>query len=283
MLDWKRKKQKREVEERQASNGVIYLAFPALEKSGVVKHGFSTRFGGVSQGCFSSMNLSLSKPDKATNVRTNFQRMAQALDVSYESLTLAYQVHSTNVRVLGKEDRGFGITKERPYRDVDGLVTNQREITLVSFFADCIPLYFVDSKNHAIGLAHSGWRGTLQKIGQRMFETMQREYGTEAEHLLACIGPGICMDCYEVGDELYQAFQSSFDPCSLGDIFVKKSNTKYHLNLMEANKRILLQLGVLEENIHVSDICTHCNSDYLFSHRKHGENRGNLAAFLALR
>ncbi|WP_373759779.1 laccase domain-containing protein, partial [Bacteroides heparinolyticus] len=113
--------------------------------------------------------------------------------------------------------------------------------------------------------------------------TMQREYGTEAEHLLACIGPGICMDCYEVGDELYQAFQSSFDPCSLGDIFVKKSNTKYHLNLMEANKRILLQLGVLEENIHVFDICTHCNSDYLFSHRKHGENRGNLAAFLALR
>ena len=283
MLNLRRIGTKEEIIVNVGGNNVPYLSFKALEETGLVKHGFSTKVGGVSTGDFSTMNLSISKPDKPENVKENFRRMSEAIGISVDSLCLAYQIHSTNVRLVKSEDRGLGIIKERPYNDVDGLITNEKDISLVTFYADCIPLFFLDTKNKAIGLSHSGWRGTVNKMAKSTLDKMSKEFGTQAKDIIACIGPGICKTCYEVSEDVYKEFKNKFFEGNLEDIFTLNTKEHYQLDLLEANKLILLDAGVKKENIHISDICTHCNSEYLFSHRAHGDKRGNLAAFLALK
>lgn len=283
MLNLRRIGTKEEIIVNVGGNNVPYLSFKALEETGLVKHGFSTKVGGVSTGDFSTMNLSISKPDKPENVKENFRRMSEAIGISVDSLCLAYQIHSTNVRLVKSEDRGLGIIKERPYNDVDGLITNEKDISLVTFYADCIPLFFLDAKNKAIGLSHSGWRGTVNKMAKSTLDKMSKEFGTQAKDIIACIGPGICKTCYEVSEDVYKEFKNKFFEGNLEDIFTPNTKEHYQLDLLEANKLILLNAGVRKENIHISDICTHCNSEYLFSHRAHGDKRGNLAAFLALK
>ena len=283
MLNLRRIGTKEEIIVNVGGNNVPYLSFKALEETGLVKHGFSTKVGGVSTGDFSTMNLSISKPDKPENIKENFRRMSEAIGISVDSLCLAYQIHSTNVRLVKSEDRGLGIIKERPYNDVDGLITNEKDISLVTFYADCIPLFFLDTKNKAIGLSHSGWRGTVNKMAKSTLDKMSKEFGTQAKDIIACVGPGICKTCYEVSEDVYQEFKNKFFEGNLEDIFTSNTKEHYQLDLLEANKLILLDTGVKKENIHISDICTHCNSEYLFSHRAHGDKRGNLAAFLALK
>lgn len=283
MLDWKRNNTKQEVFERQGENGVPFLSFKALEDTNMVKHGFSTRLGGVSSGDFSSMNLSISKPDKEENVKENFKRISKAIGIDINSLCLAYQVHSTNVKLVTSADRGYGINRERPYNDVDGLVTNSTDVSLVTFYADCIPLFLLDTKNKAIALSHSGWRGTVNKMAKVSLNKMQKEFNTRPVDVIACIGPGICKDCYEVSSDVYNEFKAKFYEANLQEILTTNDSGRYQLDLLKANKFILLDAGFKEENIHISDICTHCNSQYLFSHRAQGDRRGNLAAFFALK
>lgn len=283
MLNWKRKPERERLEERSSPEGVVYLAFPALENLGIVKHAFSTRIGGVSTGRCASMNLSFTKEENhRENVLENYARMARAIGVSPDSFVLTYQTHTTNVLRVGSDLKGSGTEREREYRDIDGLLTNERGVTLVTFFADCIPLYFVDPVKKAIALSHSGWRGTVNQMALTSVKRMGEEFGSSATDIVACIGPGICGDCYEVGEEVAEAFQESFSPDEAQKILVQKPNKKYLLNLWEANRLLLLRAGIAEKNIHISDICTHCNPDLLFSHRRMGEERGNLAAFLAL-
>ena len=136
---------------KRAKNGVEYLSFDALEKYDNIVQGFSTKIGGVSTGVYATMNLSFSRePDNREGVLENYKRMAQALGVELESFTLSYQEHSTNVRVVSAADKGKGVLFERDYRNIDGLITNERGITLGAFFADCIPLYFYDRVNTGV-------------------------------------------------------------------------------------------------------------------------------------
>ena len=151
--------------EMAESRGVPLLTSPALSETGLVRHGFSTRMGGVSRGPYASMNLSFTRGDDPEAVRENYRRAAAALGVEMESMTLAWQTHTANVRRIRREDRGKGVVRERDYRDVDGLVTDEPGITLVTFYADCVPLYFLDPVRRAIGLSHSGWRGTAARMG----------------------------------------------------------------------------------------------------------------------
>lgn len=269
------------LEERQ-SGEVRYLVYPLLEQTGIVKHGFSTRIGGVSKGDCSSMNLSFSRGDDESAVRENYRRMARALEVSYEDFVCSKQTHTTNVRKVTEEDRGKGLIKPLDYQDVDGLVTNVPGLCLTTFYADCVPLYFVDPVHHAIGLSHSGWRGTASGMGRVTLETMAREYGTDAKDVIAAIGPSICQDCYEVSEDVILEFQSAFSKEHWSSLFYRKENGKYQLNLWKANEIILLDAGVLPEHLAITNICTCCNSEILFSHRASHGKRGNLAAFLAL-
>lgn len=262
--------------------GVVYLSYPSLEQTGVVRHGFSTRLGGVSEGIYASMNLSFSRGDKEEAVRENYRRIAKAIGFDRESVVTSDQTHTANVRVITAQDKGCGLTKPRPYHDVDGMITNEPGITLATFYADCVPLYLVDPAKKAIGLSHSGWKGTVGKIGKATVQAMQREYGTNPEDLTVAIGPSICQDCYEVSADVIEEFQKVFPRELWEGLFYQKENGKYQLNLWEANRQIFLEAGVKPKNIAMPNLCTCCNPQFLFSHRASKGKRGNLAAFLAL-
>lgn len=264
--------------------GVPYLSFKALEDTGMVINGFSTRLGGASKGRFATMNFSYSRKDDPADVLENFTRMADALGVERDRMVVSYQTHTTNVRRVTREDEGKGVIRERDYRNVDGLITDVPGITLVTFYADCVPLYLVDPVHHAIGLSHSGWRGTVRRMGQVTMDAMKEAFGTRPEDVTACIGTSICRDCFEVGEEVAEAFADAFDPKYRDALYRANAKPgKYQLDLWKANEIIFQEAGVPKEQIHTTNICTMCNSDYLFSHRRVGEERGNLAAFLSIR
>lgn len=262
---------------------VLYLTYPLLENTGIVKHGFSTRVGGVSQGVLSTMNLSFSRGDDENAVRENFRRMANAMDVEENCFVFSHQTHTTNVRKVTLEDKGKGLTRPLDYQDVDGLITNVPGLCLSTFYADCVPLYFVDPVRKSIGLSHSGWRGTVGKIGALTVKKMQEEYGSNPEDIIVAIGPSICQDCYEVSEDVIMEFQNNFDKKYWNELYYQKENGKYQLNLWKANEIVLEEAGVLKEHIAVTNLCTCCNHEMLFSHRATQGKRGNLAAFLALK
>jgi polyphenol oxidase len=254
---------------------VVYLTYPELDEIPMVLHGFSTRVGGVSKGICSSMNLSFGRGDEEEAVVGNFHRIADAVGFPYESIVCSDQTHTTNVREVTAKDRGKGITRFRDYTDVDGLITNDPDVTLATFYADCVPLFFVDPVHKAIGLSHSGWKGTANKIGQTTIEKMRETYGTDPKDIFAAIGPSICQDCYEISKEVAVKFEK--------ELLIEKKNGKYQLDLWKANEKILLECKVPKEHIYLPNLCTCCNPELLFSHRASKGKRGNLAAFLKIK
>lgn len=224
------------------------------------------------------MNLSFSRGDREADVLENYRRIAGVLGCSMEDMTASHQTHTTNIRHITPQDRGKGIVREQDYEDVDGLITQEPGIALVTSYADCVPLYFVDPVRRAIGLAHSGWRGTAARMGACMVRAMERNFHTKAEDLYAAVGPSICRDCYEVSQEVAEQFTE------LGEkvVLPGREPGKYQLDLWLANQRILEQTGIPKKQIAITDLCTCHNSSYLFSHRASGGKRGNLGAFLML-
>lgn len=262
-------------------NGIPYISFNALEQTGMVVNAFSTRQGGVSVGCLESMNLGFDRGDLDENVLKNHKIFAKAVGFPYENIVTTNQTHTTNVRVVTKEDCGKGIAKDRDYSDVDGLITNILGIVLATYYADCVPLYILDPINKAIGLSHSGWKGTVKRIGDNTLKLMNENYGTNPKDVICCIGPSICQDCYEISEDVANEFINEFGKNN--KILYNKGNGKYQLNLWESVKQVFLDAGVEYDNIYTTDICTCCNKDELFSHRGHHGKRGNLAAFLMLK
>lgn len=281
MIQWKNREHENTKVNRKGE--VVYLTFPRLEETGAVLHGFTTRLGGVSKGDCSSMNLSFSRGDEEAAVYENYCRIAEAVGFSSESVVCSDQTHTTNVRRVGKEEKGCGLYSPRPYQDVDGLITNEPGVTLATFYADCVPLYLLDPVKKAVGLSHSGWRGTTRKIGKVTVEAMEREFGSRPEDILAVIGPSICQDCYEVSEDVAEAFREAYLPAVWKRLLLKKENGKYQLNLWEACRENFLEAGIPEDNIVMPEICTCCNPSFLFSHRASKGKRGNLAAFLMLK
>lgn len=266
----------------QVKNAVGFLTFPAFEKIPFVRHAFSTRLGGVSEGEFFSMNLSFHRGDPEENVQENYRRLCAAVGFSYDSLTASAQDHHTVIRDVTEREKGIGIYRPKDMQSVDGLVTDVPGVTLVTYYADCTPLFFIDPKRRVIGLAHAGWRGTVGRIGEKMIDKMAGGYGCKREDILCGIGPAIGPCCYEVDTPVASQFLvlTDLEP----EVFLdEKGGGKYMLNLWECNRRILLRAGVLEENISVSDLCTRCNHDLLWSHRATGGKRGGLAALMEIK
>ena len=196
---------------------------------------------------------------------------------------MLFRSHTTNVRRVGKQDRGKGITRPKNFTDVDGLITNEPGVVLATFYADCVPLFFIDPVHKAVGLSHSGWKGTVGKIGKVTVEAMKREFGTRPEELLAAVGPSICQKCYEVSEDVIRQFQEHFTEKQQKALYYRKENGKYQLDLWKANEFVFLEAGILPEHIQMPGICTCCNPDFLFSHRASKGKRGNLGAFLGIR
>lgn len=282
-IRWTDEREVLRLDEQQIKDAIVpLLRFPVLEETGVVEHCFTTRLGGVSEGIYTSMNLSFTRGDKEEAVQENYGRIAQCMGASKDAFVCSDQTHTTNVKKATKEDAGCGVTRPKTYQDVDGLITNVPGLVLSTFFADCVPLYFVDPVHRAIGMSHSGWRGTVGRMGRATILAMGQEYGTKPEDLICAIGPSICKDCYEVSEDVAEAFAAEFKGQE-EKILETKGNGKYQLDLWKANEIVLLEAGVKKSHLAVTNLCTCCNPELLFSHRASHGKRGNLGAFLRLK
>lgn len=275
-------KQKYRMSERttdiQEKNGVTYLTYRILTKAGV-RHGISTRFGGVSEGYLGRMNLSFSRGDDPAKVEENHQLFAKAVGYSREKLVLSDQIHETRIYQVKEQDAGAGVIDI----GVDGLMTDVPGLPLMTFYADCVPLLFFDAKRRIIGMAHSGWKGTVARIGEVMLQRMREAYGTSPSDVLVAIGPSICQNCYEVDETLYEAFGKEFGGEAATSWFApSERDGHYMLDLAEACRYTLVGAGVPRTQIAMPDLCTCCNPEFLFSHRASGGKRGNLGAVMVL-
>lgn len=291
-------------------NGVAYITFPKLERfKDDIIHGFSTRLGGVSKDHLAAMNLSFTRGDNPEKVMENHRRFAAALGYDEKRLVFSDQVHKTELHKVTEEDVGKGIVRESDIKEIDGLVTDIPGIPLITFYADCVPLMFYDPVGKVIAMAHSGWKGTVGRIGAKMVRYMEEEYGSKPEDIICAIAPSICQECYEVSEDVANQIIGMFDMdvdtdtvncndiayngdmsddreminCIGSELIYRKANGKYQLNLHKACELILLEAGVLKEHIDITDICTCCNPDFLFSHRASHGKRGNNAAVMMLR
>lgn len=261
--------------------GVPFLQFPIFDKAPVV-HGVSTRLGGVSKGDCRTMNMSFTTGDEETDVIENHRRFARAVGYDTGRLVLSDQVHSTTVRAVGMADCGEGLQKERSIRETDGLMTNEPGVILMTFCADCVPLLFYDPVRRAVGNVHSGWRGTVGKIGRKLVQGMEREFGSRPEDIRAVVGPSICRGCYEVDEAVIREFDGVFDPKFRDDLYDQKENGRFQLDLWAANCIILEEAGLKPEHICVSGVCTYEHPEELFSHRFTNGRRGALSAVIGL-
>ena len=263
---------------------VPYFSFRNLDRIPWIRNAFSTRLGGVSEGIYGSMNLNFTRGDDEEKVCRNYELFGKATGLRPENMVMAKQTHTTNVLRVNESHMGMGIVRERNFDDIDGLITDCPGVVLVTAYADCVPLYFVDTVHKAIGLSHSGWRGTVNNMAGVTVNKMEKEFGTNPADLVAFVGPSICVNCYEVGadvaDEFAKAYKSEvFD----GILSIKdEKNMKFRLNLHEANRKNLLNAGLAPDNIMVTDVCTCCNPEILYSHRASRGLRGGLCGFLQI-
>lgn len=264
-------------------NKVPLIKFECFESIDFINYGFSTRLGGTSKGIFSSMNLSFTRGDETNCVSKNFELIADSIGTTPEHMVYAMQTHTTNVLRVGKNQSGMGVTRERNFSDIDGLITDEPGVCLVTSYADCVPLFFVDVKKKCIGLSHSGWKGTVGKIGINTVQMMAKEFDSNPQDVIAFIGPSICEDCYEVSKDVADEFAKAYSKEQINHILLSKPNEKFQLNLHQANVYNMLDAGLKPENIFVTDICTCCNPDLLYSHRASKGQRGGLCGFLEIK
>jgi len=264
-------------------------------------HAFSTRVGGVSTGYLGTMNLSLSsertfqetitavsglkETDPESTFLTNHRRLADAIGYRSDQLVFTAQTHTANVRRVGKADCGNGILRPNAFHDVDGLMTDERGVALMTFCADCLPLLLYDPEHHAIAACHSGRAGTMLDIGGAAVRAMHEAYGSRPEALITAIGPSICPACYEVGADVAEEFRSHWNgtDSEKAEVCTADESGKFHLDLQRAAQLNFLHAGVTEEHTSLPDLCTSCNPAFLFSHRASHGQRGSLAGVIMLR
>ena len=272
---------------KSGNHTVPLIESPLLQEIRGLRHGFSTRKGGVSKEHLSSLNLGFNLGDEREKVLENFRILGSLFEAKPEDFVLTQQTHSVNVRHVGREDRGKGIFRERDYTDVDALMTNEEGVILTAFSADCVPILFYDKGHRAIASCHSGWRGTHGRILARVIEAMQREFSSKPEEIYIAIGPSICKNCYEVSEDVGEAFLDAFpalkevkkNACPIERV----SEEKFHIDLWELNRIIALECFIPPENISISGYCTMENPDLFFSHRFSQGKRGVQGSFICLK
>ena len=256
-------------------NGVVYLKFKALDNIDFVNMAISSRHGGVTKGAeLGTLNLGTSTGDSMENIVKNYEIFSAAAGFTAQNIVTTRQTHGTNIMVATMDDAGKGVYCDRDYDSIDAIVTKEKNLPIAIHSADCIPVTIIDIKNKAIGSAHCGWRGTFENLASLTYKKMKELYNTK--DAICLIGPGICKDCHEVSEDLYMQFLKKF---GFEDAIVKKEN-KFYLDLPLINKHILEKEGL--KNITISDLCTCCNKEHLYSHRGLGPQRGIMATITEL-
>ena len=221
-----------------------YFSIPQLEEKGKVKTLFTSADA-------TAWNFEDAKAGE------NFCALGRELGLEPVQMIKSKQTHTDIVKVVSRKNGGDGILRpldeSQPY---DGLITNEKNLLLCTVEADCVPVYFYDPVKEVIAMVHSGWKGTVKKISEVTIKKMESSFGCRPQDLLVAIGPHICKDCYEVGQDVFEEFHRSFAQQDLQKIFIQKNQEKYLLNLQEAVKLTLTGNGVPASNIFSSGICT---------------------------
>lgn len=247
-----------------------------------LKVGFTTRLGGVSVGPYHSMNCGLHVGDVDQDVVVNRQQLAAKLDFSFDHWTCAEQIHSNRVVMIGSAERGKGNrSREDAIQDADGLVTDLPDVLLTSFYADCVPLFFLAPSRQVVGIAHAGWKGTASNIAAKMIECFKRDFGIDPIEIKAAIGPSIGGCCYEVDERVIREIDLNMEKTN-SSFYKEMGNGKYLVDLKKANQILINQAGVPASKILSSEWCTSCRNDLFFSYRKESGQTGRMAAFIGL-
>ena len=258
-------------------NDLVWLTSPLLDG---VRHGFSTRRGGVSPAPWDTLNLGPGRGDAPENVRENYRRFCGCVGMASERTVLSLQVHRDDVRLCTAADAGKGLIRERDY-EADALITAERDLPLVVFSADCGILLLHDPEAGCVGAVHAGWRGCAAGIVEKAVREMVRLLGARPERILAALGPCIGKCCFETDSDVPEAMRTS----ALGaeaEPYLEQRGEKWHVDLAGLNRQWLLRAGVAPDHIDVCGLCTACRPDLFWSHRKMGEARGVQAAVISL-
>lgn len=258
------------------------IVFPELAGIKGLNHCYTTRLGGVSEGCCDSLNLSFGREVKVKNVQENFRRLMEAYGESEDSCAFTNQNHTKKIRKVDDGDSSYYGPWVFEQEEIDGMVTNKRDTTLFTYYGDCVPIYLYDQENRAIGLVHSGWRGTIINAGGAGVEKMNEEYGTRAQELIAVIGPSIGPECFQVDLDVAEEFEAEYGKSS-EVVYEDTVSGKYLVDLWEANRLNLVKSGLKAENIIISGLCTCCNETLFFSHRRDKGQTGSMAALMTIK
>lgn len=244
--------------------------------------GMSTRNGGVSHFPFQTLNTGLHVFDRNEDVVKNRELVAQNLGIPLHSWVFADQTHENSIRCVTYEDAGKGSkTYDAALKATDGLYTNVKNLVLALCFADCVPLYFYDPAKSLAGIAHAGWKGTVLQIGKKMVKIWETAEGSRLEDIQAAIGPAIGSCCYKVDERVIEKVNQL--PFQTESAIAEANSTEYMLNLKELNRLILLDAGIKEQNITVSPLCTSCESELFFSHRRDKGKTGRMMSFIGFK
>jgi YfiH family protein len=253
----------------------MYFKSKLFSKSKNITHFFTTKNGGCSKGKIDGLNLGLRVGDDIESVKQNYIKISRDFEIPYERITSAKQIHSSKITVIREEQCGYGVSRPEKILETDGLVTNCRQLPIMVFYADCVPILLSDEDAGVVAAVHSGWRGTVAQIAKNAIEIMKNQFDANPQNIKAVIGPSICKDCFETGEVVAEKFDA--------DLVSPFKEDKFKVDLWEANKRILIKSGLINTNIDVLGVCTMCNSDSLYSYRKHGQNTGRMGAVIMLK
>ena len=257
---------------------LVWLASPLL---GGVRHGFSTRRGGVSPAPWDTLNLGPGRGDAPENVEENYRRFFAALDMDSAYPVLSRQVHRDDVRLCTAADAGKGLIRDRDY-DADALITAEKGLPLVVFSADCGILLLHDPDAGCVGAVHAGWRGTAAGAAAQGALAMTERYGCRPENILAAIGPGIAPCCFETHIDVPDGLRAGLGKDVQDFIAPIPGTDKFHVDLKGANARWLERAGLDPAHIALCPACTACRLDRFWSHRIQGARRGSMAAMIQL-
>lgn len=255
-------------------DGLIYMKSDAIG----TRHAFTTRFGGVSEGIFASLNLGSNRGDEPAAVRENYHRLTALFGADIDGCCVTQQVHKNDVRIVTSADKHVCMSKV-PY-EADGIVTGESGLPIICFTADCVPVLLWDEKKKAVAAVHCGWRSSVTDILKNTIEAMN-SLGAENENVHAAIGPAIGACCFETDEDVPQAVEKYLSGETKG-LFTLRADGKYLVDLRGANRRRLEQLGLKPENIDVSGECTFCRHDKYWSHRYTKGQRGSQASAIVL-
>lgn len=244
-----------------------------LSKFGNLVHGFTTRKGGVSTGAYESLSMSPGRGDDISCVRRNEEILCESLGLDIKKLSSTRQEHTDNIEIIDRGHIGIGVHYDWG-KGVDACITLEKNVPILCYSADCVPILMYADDIKAIAAIHAGWRGSAAAIAQKTAEKL-KSIGANPENIYAAIGPCIGQCCYEVSADVAEKFSEKY--------YVSKGGGKYMLDLAAVNTDLIAECGVSRKNISVSDICTRCNNALFFSHRGQNGKSGTLGGIICMK